>query len=206
MSGVNNQIESAANSTVAEDAALTSGSKGMVVLTKRTDTAASSAGADGDAATLNTDANGSLWVVESTAPMYEDGTNGVAATAKKPVPTNDYTWSHYISSALEKSAIVSADPACIRRIYCRIDASYATDDVWLQVYNSATLPADGAVTHLCLPRKKIHTMVSDTVIEIDFGEQGRYASNGIVVALSTTEFTKTLVGSSVVSFDVEYIA
>lgn len=50
--------------TFAEDAAHTTGDKGIQILSKRTDTAASSAGTDGDYATINTDANGRLHVIE----------------------------------------------------------------------------------------------------------------------------------------------
>lgn len=46
----------------AEDAAHVSGDTGVAILTKRTDSAASSAGTDGDYATLNTDASGRVWV------------------------------------------------------------------------------------------------------------------------------------------------
>jgi hypothetical protein len=45
-----------------EDAAAASGDLGVMVLTKRTDSAATSAGTDGDYATLNTDGSGRLWV------------------------------------------------------------------------------------------------------------------------------------------------
>lgn len=45
-----------------EDAAAAGGEGGPMVLTVRRDTAASSAGTDGDFATLNTDASGRLWV------------------------------------------------------------------------------------------------------------------------------------------------
>jgi hypothetical protein len=51
----------ATNLGKAEDAAHTSGDVGVEVLTVRRDAAASGAGADGDYATLNTDANGRLW-------------------------------------------------------------------------------------------------------------------------------------------------
>lgn len=52
---------SASSIAKAEDAAHTTGDVGAFVLTKRTDTAASSAGTDGDYATLNTDNTGRMW-------------------------------------------------------------------------------------------------------------------------------------------------
>ena len=47
---------------VLEDAAHVSGAKGPAVLTRRIDTAATSAGTDGDYSTLNTDGSGRVWV------------------------------------------------------------------------------------------------------------------------------------------------
>lgn len=52
----------ATNLGKAEDAAHSSADVGVMILSKRTDTAASSAGTDGDYATINTDANGLLYV------------------------------------------------------------------------------------------------------------------------------------------------
>lgn len=145
-------------------------------------------------------------VSDVTAPNYEDGTNGVAAVVHKPLANDTYTWMNDFSTALEKSRAVSADPATVKAVYVRIDASYATDDLWIHVLNAASLPADGAVTHLCAPVKIQHTTGTDSVRILEFGDEGRYASTGLVVCVSTTEFTKTLIGSSVCAFDVEYIA
>lgn len=68
----------ATNLGKAEDSVHASGDVGIEMLTKRTDTAASSAGTDGDYATLNTDSTGHAWVREGFAPAYEDNTNSKA--------------------------------------------------------------------------------------------------------------------------------
>lgn len=87
----------ATNLGKAEDAAHTSGDVGVMILTKRTDTAASSAGTDGDYATLNTDSLGHVWNREGFAPGAENNTNNVihtshrfynATTGKPTVTTN----------------------------------------------------------------------------------------------------------------------
>ena len=62
----------------AEDSAHSSGHVGAFILSRRTDAAASSAGADGDYSAINTDALGHVWVREGYAPGYEDNTAGVA--------------------------------------------------------------------------------------------------------------------------------
>lgn len=69
----------------AEDSAHSSGDTGVAALTKRTDTAASSAGTDGDYAALNTDATGRLW----TRP-----TGGVTPANAFAIPSDAITvWS-----------------------------------------------------------------------------------------------------------------
>lgn len=68
----------ATNLGKAEDAAHASGDTGVAVWAKRTDTAASSAGTDGDYATINQDSLGHLWSREGFAPGYENNTTGKA--------------------------------------------------------------------------------------------------------------------------------
>lgn len=65
----------AANLGKAEDAVAASGDTGVMALSVRRDTHASSAGADGDYATLNTNATGDLWVAvaNGSATDTEDG-------------------------------------------------------------------------------------------------------------------------------------
>jgi len=61
----------ATNLGKAEDAAHTSGDVGVMILAKRTDTAASSAGSDGDYATINEDVNGNVWITPGTLTSGE---------------------------------------------------------------------------------------------------------------------------------------
>ena len=63
----------------AEDAAHVSGDTGTVALSKRTDTAASSAGTDGDYATLNTDSTGRLWTNTEMPDAVQSTTTGQTA-------------------------------------------------------------------------------------------------------------------------------
>lgn len=60
--------------TFAEDAAHTTGDLGIQILTKRTDSAATSAGTDGDYATLNTDNTGRVWVRVGATDTLTPGT------------------------------------------------------------------------------------------------------------------------------------
>lgn len=189
-------LEGGASSGVyVEDTEHANGDSGVAVLTKRTDAAAASAGTDGDYQTLNTDALGNLWVHEYYAPGAEDNSNNVIATQNKPLAVSTYAWSSDISAALEASTISKATPGVIRAATVRIDSTHATATYYIQFYNSATLPADGAVTFLCAPYKVQHVTGTDTTVSFDFTMNGLYASAGIVMALSTTEFTKTISGA-----------
>jgi len=76
----------------AEDAASASGDTGVAILAKRTDTAAQSAGTDGDYSFVNNDNLGHLWAREGYAPSFEDNTVGVAKTEYRGAGT-------YISTA-----------------------------------------------------------------------------------------------------------
>ena len=61
-----------------EDSAASSGTALTMIGAVRRDAAASSAGTDGDIATINQDSLGHVWVREGYAPGYEDNTANVA--------------------------------------------------------------------------------------------------------------------------------
>lgn len=68
-----------------EDAAHTTGDYGTNVLSVRKDTAASTAGTDGDYATLTTDATGKLWVNADVPSLADDAAFTVATSKVVPV-------------------------------------------------------------------------------------------------------------------------
>lgn len=70
----------------AEDAAHGSGDKGIMALSRRADTASSSAGTDGDYATLNTDANGRLHVIDVTGTAVQFAEDAAHTSGDKGVP------------------------------------------------------------------------------------------------------------------------
>ena len=159
---------------------------------------------NGQGGPLEADNAGSLLNRETYAPVAEDNTNGVIATVDKPLAASTYCWSVDQSAALEASSVVKAAAGVIRHISGRIDSTAATATYYVQVLNAASLPADGAVTLLCAPTKIQHTTGTDTPFNLDFLDQGLYASTGLVVCLSSTEFTKTI-GGAYLSMTIRYI-
>lgn len=85
LSDGSNFLTAAADQT--EDAAAAGGEAGPMVLSVRRDTAATSAGTDGDFATFNTDASGRLWTIAqpSFAGVVAVAGNGVSGTGVQRV-------------------------------------------------------------------------------------------------------------------------
>lgn len=100
-----------------------------------------------------------------------------------------------VSSALEASHVISAAACTLRSVSVRLDSTAPTATYYVQVLNSATLPADGAVTRLISSEKVQHTLGADDLVTFPVPDGGISASAGVVVVLSSTEFTKTISGA-----------
>lgn len=185
----------ATNLGKAEDSAHASGDTGVAVWAKRTDTAASSAGTDGDYATINQDSLGHLWSREGFAPGYENNTDNVAWVHNRPISSSTGAITTDVSTALEASTVSLAAPGRFYLADGYIDATAPSGTYYVQVLNASSLPADGAVTHLVVPTQIVHSTGQPTYFSIDRTQFGRYASTGVVVCLSSTQFTKTISGA-----------
>lgn len=141
-------------------------------------------------------------VVLDELPQAQDDTNGVIAMTKKPLAVSTYARTVSRSTALEASRIAKATAGTLRSVSVRLDSTAATATYYVQILDSATLPADGAVTTLVAPRKIIHTNGTDDFWTADFTEDCIFFTNGCVVVLSTTEFTKTI-STALLSMTVE---
>lgn len=104
-------------------------------------------------------------------------------------------WSVDKSAALEASTISKASAGFLRSISGRIDSTAPSATYYVQLLNSATLSADGAVTLLVAPMKIVHSTGTDSNFTMDFTDDCIAASAGIVLCLSTSEFTKTISGA-----------
>lgn len=98
------------------------------------------------------------------------------------------------STAYEASRVVKASPGRCRKI---IGYNSLASAQFIQVHDAASLPADTAV-----PKTVISVPASST-FEIDYSENSRFFSVGIVVCNSTTGPTKTI-GAANCWFDVLY--
>lgn len=180
----------------AADAAHVSTDLGTMALAVRNDAGTSLAGSDLDYIPLTTDSLGNQFETLGTLIEGEDPTNRVMATADKPIIGTTYSELVDISAALEASTISKATAGQFLKVSGRIDSSAPSATYYFLVMNSATLPADGAVTRLIGSIKLQHTTGTDTpILSGDIRHGGVYASAGIVCCLSSTEFTKTISGA-----------
>lgn len=108
-------------------------------------------------------------------------------------------WNHIFTTALAASLVIKATPGTLGYISGRIDSTAATATYYLQLWNLAALPADAtAVTNvnsLGNPLKIVHTLGVDDLFQYLTPDGGVDASAGIVLGVSSTEFTKTASGA-----------
>lgn len=130
------------------------------------------------------------------------------------VPSLPYTRNKPYSLYKTDQVLISADVLSTKkdfmlsRIRGRVDATNATQDVYLQILTgSSTVPPDGPVSHLIAPIKFQHTTGVDTDFDIDFtpNQLDTPIEEGVVICLSTTEFTKTEVLVATLSVNVTFI-
>jgi hypothetical protein len=136
-------------------------------------------------------------MVEQYAPVAEDNTNGVIAVTLKPLAVGIYAWAVGFSTALAASLIIKAASGVLRSLRVRLDSTAASATYYLQLFNSTTLPADstGTGSMLVAPVKVQFTTGTDQTVTLDYTDAGIAFSTGLVVVLSSTEFTKTISGA-----------
>lgn len=125
----------------------------------------------------------------------------VTANATIVGPSNLITpWSNDFSIALANSKVISAVPGTLRNLTLQVDGTLASGTYYMQVWDSATVPADTTAVTLAnsleSPVKVIHVLGTDDLITYDFAELGIPADFGICWSLSSTRFTKTIVAGA----------
>lgn len=136
--------------------------------------------------------------IEQFAPVAEDNVNGVVAVTLKPMAVATYAWTAAFTTALATNLIAKNTFGVLRKLFVRVDSTATTGTYYVQVFNSATLPADttGTGTMLVAPKRVALVNGTEQYLELDYTDAGIGFSAGLVVVLSTTEFTKTIVLSN----------
>lgn len=102
---------------------------------------------------------------------------------------------NYTSAAYEASAVIKQDAGVL---YGLSGYNSKTSAQFIQVFDAATLPADGAAPKLLL------RVAADSSFSIGYDELGRHFKAGMVICNSTTGQTKTI-GAADCWFDVQFV-
>lgn len=147
---------------------------------------------------LQLDPSGSVKSREQYQPVAEDNSNGVIWTARLPLAVAAGAWSVNFMTVLGTNLVVKASAGTLRYVEGRIDSTAASGSYYVQIFNTTSLPADttGVGSMLVGPRKVQTAGSTDARFTIDLMNEGVYASTGIVICASTTEFTKTIITSN----------
>jgi hypothetical protein len=149
---------------------------------------------EGDVGAVRMTADRNLYTNLGYLISGEDQTNNLLGVKQKPVAVSTYCWDIDKSVAYEASSISKAAAGVVREI---TGYNSKTSAQFIQLHNSATLPADTGVPDVVI------TVPAGENFYIDFGENGYYCSAGIVVSNSSTGATKTI-GSADCWFVVKY--
>jgi hypothetical protein len=107
---------------------------------------------------------------------------------------------NFTTALAAKLIITTTDLSTLRSVSGRIDSTAPTATYYVQLWGLNDVPADAtAVTlangALIAPLKVPHVSGTDDQIVLDFADGGVQGALGLVVGLSTTEFTKTAAGA-----------
>jgi hypothetical protein len=149
---------------------------------------------EGDIGAPRMTADRNLYVNLGYLLSGEDQTSNLLAVKQKPSALSTYCWDIDKSVAYEASSIAKASAGVVRAIE---GYNSKTSAQFIQLHNSATLPADTGVPDFVI------TVPASSNFSICFGENGYYCSAGIVVSNSSTGPTKTI-GSADCWYVVKY--
>lgn len=189
----------------AEDSAHVSGDIGVMALAKRTDSPASSAGTDGDYATINNDSLGHLWSREGFAPAAEDNTAGVGVFAMARKYVNSATYAASYAQDLGSNATANVKAATGSVVYARITNANAAAR-YFQIHNKASAASGGdtALRSYIIPAG---TAAQPAVLELtqeDFAGPV-VCSTGVTWAISTAATTYTAATASEHTINLNYV-
>jgi hypothetical protein len=149
---------------------------------------------DSGVARFQATSDASLSIAERFLPQYEDNTNQVAWMHARPLATGSETsagqnlnWKDYV--VFTDSGVIKASAG---RLYIVMLQSRSQSEKFIQIHNSATVPAEAAVPVITIP------IPAGGSISLDLSLYGRYFGTGMSWVVSSTMSTKTLAAAEII--------
>jgi len=150
---------------------------------------------NGQITPLKSDFQGNVAMREQFAPVAEDNFNGVFATALLPTTASIYTptfsGSLNIMPGGGTPTVIKGSPGVMYRVWA---TNRSSGSVYLQLFNSTTTPAAGAVplfSWIVVPTSVSGTQTCASEPIVDFAPWGAFFSTGIAASFSSTPGTYT---------------
>ena len=143
-------------------------------------------GTDGSISSPITDLKGRVIVYVGTKAGGEDVTNDIQGIVNKPITADTYNLSWDDSANQEASSVIKASAGNLFYVLV-YNANVAVR--FFQIFNSATVPADGAVPVISIP------INANSSLHLPVPPQGRSFTNGMAWSNSTTQAIKTIGGA-----------
>lgn len=202
--------------TYIEDAASTGGETMTLLGAVRQDSVLPSTSTDGDYVNLKTNAAGELYTAfnyrQENSKLLLDAFADISAELQE-MNDRENSKSSVLAVTWGPSALASSTPFVASSpayessrvaknsggvVYGVLGYNSRSSAQFIQVFNAAVLPPDGAIPVF------IYVVAASSNFSLDLGDRGKYFSQGIVVCNSTTGPTKTI-GAADCWFNVSYM-
>lgn len=154
---------------------------------------------DGQGGPFEQDANGNTKETMGTYLAGEPGSSSYLNVSQFEDATTTNALTVDQSQALEASSIAKASAGNLYAAFGTISASAPTGEYFVHLEDSATLPADGAVTHIITPCPVDHTFGKTSSWTFPDSIYKRPFTAGCVSVLSTANVTKAIAGAYMIS-------
>ncbi len=128
-----------------------------------------------------------------------DANGNIITTAGGVVVANGTPSTPSSSSTYESGRVLKASAGTFRSLYVQLDPALPAGTYYAQLLTaSASVPVDGAVTHLRPPQTIVHVLGQAESANFYEGDAGITFTVGCTACVSSTQWTKTAVAAAAI--------